>query len=805
MHTGGVTTTLLDTRTPSAPVRRGALGRVRAGLEVVLALGLAYLAFAWLVEHARQFEAWLAAGLLNAAGITNVSGVLAPEVLVFPVTQGPLTAEVGASGTALGAVLVLVVAAVGLRRRAHVLAALMTTVLVVLGVNTARLILTLLAGAEWGDGGLLALGNLAGIAFNLLYALVGIVLMTRMAPVRTEAEVGLAEDQDQEEPAVETARGVVSEFLLRNVVPGEMLAREAEKREAQLIEERRADYRIGHLEPVQRRITVATLVAEGLDKNASALLAATSFEGDVGVLNTLAHGVVARPWTPSAPAGVSLQSWAYEWLAQSRSEVVAPVVVEPVVVEPVVVEPVVVEPVVVEPAGGVVPVGEPITAPVTTSSTLTADIEGPVATTSDPDSEPVSVESASTKSVNIESASTEAVDIESTREMHDALAAAVAAALAEVQGERVANAVASTNDLEQAEGGASEPVESVELVVIETPETPAALVERLAHGRARRVLVTGAGGAAGGLVVRHLVEKGHHVIGVDAREDGAAASAAQEWAQMPFADQFAYHEALERVVTSTRPEILISTVGAETSNLTDMADRLEELGCVLWLPSEEVAALTGDKVALAAAFEAGGVPTAWTTSDPRALRGAGPWILKPRGTSRTRGTSGVRVVDAAGAQSLRPRSEVLQEQLMGREFQADAFCSTDGNVLACSPYWVAERAAGTDGEAADDASSAGRSTTFTSAEVEAVVGAALRAVGLIGAASVRGFVSPEGAVSVIGVRAGHSDGLDLTLAAGVDMVGLELVGTLVPDVELPELPAVSGVSVERGLEERAAR
>jgi carbamoyl-phosphate synthase large subunit len=134
-------------------------------------------------------------------------------------------------------------------------------------------------------------------------------------------------------------------------------------------------------------------------------------------------------------------------------------------------------------------------------------------------------------------------------------------------------------------------------------------------------------------------------------------------------------------------------------------------------------------------------------------------------------------------------SPIVQTQLTGREFTADALIDDSGVVVAVCPRWRDETKAGisTKGE------------TFADPEVDNVVSLVLKATGLVGPANVQGFVTEDGAVVVHEVNPRFSGGLPLTLHAGADVVTEYLRSILGLPIRPERLVARPGVRMQRYL------
>ncbi|SNS73307.1 carbamoyl-phosphate synthase large subunit [Geodermatophilus saharensis] len=325
------------------------------------------------------------------------------------------------------------------------------------------------------------------------------------------------------------------------------------------------------------------------------------------------------------------------------------------------------------------------------------------------------------------------------------------------------------------------------------PSRPTTAVPPVPDGRgdqpaAAAVLVTGAGGPAGVAVVRRLTALGHRVVGVDADATAAGAALATVGAVVPRADHVRFVDALVALATAHGADALVGTVAEELPALAAGADRLAAAGVATWLPDTAAVEVCCDKAAFARAMRAAGVPHPATTDTPAGLVTVpGPWVVKPRAG---RGSRGLRLLDARSdvVTAMREDSSLIaQTRLTGREFTADALVGRDGALVTVVPRWRDDTRAGI----------SVKGTTFDSAEVTAVVAAALEAVALTGPANVQGFVADDGRATVVEVNPRFSGGLPLTLAAGADVVSAYLTGIRDPRAVLPHLWFTPGVRMSR--------
>lgn len=324
-----------------------------------------------------------------------------------------------------------------------------------------------------------------------------------------------------------------------------------------------------------------------------------------------------------------------------------------------------------------------------------------------------------------------------------------------------------------------------------TPPLDASLrpaAEHLAPISKPGVLVTGAGGPAGVAVIRRLRALGHPVIAVDADFGAAGFALASTWARVPLATEEAYRPAVLDVVRAQRPAALICTVAEELRVLSEMAGELAALGCATSLPDPDAVERCSDKARFAVTMAVHGVPHPMTEVLPGAASALpGPWIVKPR---RGRGSRGV--VRAETVEQLRAAMDaggdvIVQPRVAGKEFTADTLVDHCGRLLACVPRWREEVRSGI----------SVKGSTFASSTVLSVVTDALAAVKLRGPACVQGFVTDEGAVTIIEMNPRFSGGLPLTLAAGADVVGAYLTDILSPETPVDPLDFRPGVRMAR--------
>jgi carbamoyl-phosphate synthase large subunit len=305
-----------------------------------------------------------------------------------------------------------------------------------------------------------------------------------------------------------------------------------------------------------------------------------------------------------------------------------------------------------------------------------------------------------------------------------------------------------------------------------------------------RVLLTGAGGAAGISVIRALRKAGHYVIGVDADPMAAGLRLADEGHAVPRFDDPTYLAALIRIATVYDAQALMCTVAEEYQALSGATEYLEEAGLRTLMPTAETVITCIDKWLFAQAMTAAGLPvpaTGLATADDV----PGPWIVKPRFGRGSRDVHAVRNrKQLAAALTLTP-DPIVQTQIVGREFTADALVFPAGEVIGISPRWRTATKAGI----------SVLGTTFDDAAVNQVTTMVLKALGHVGPANVQGFVTPDGQVVIVEVNPRFSGGLPLSLHAGADLVGEYLRAIMGRDPRVDRLVARPGVTMVRYFDE----
>jgi carbamoyl-phosphate synthase large subunit len=309
--------------------------------------------------------------------------------------------------------------------------------------------------------------------------------------------------------------------------------------------------------------------------------------------------------------------------------------------------------------------------------------------------------------------------------------------------------------------------------------------------RARRVLVTGAGGAAGIAVIRALRQRGEPVVGVDANPTAAGLALADEYALIGHASDDAFVEKLCAVVARVGADAIVCTVAEEMLVLAGREDELARVGASIWLsPNSSIRACV-DKWEFACAMHDARIPVPPTALRAAAGRLPGPWIVKPR---FGRGSRDVYPADTRMQMCAvvdRVADPIFQTRVSGREFTVDILVDRRGEVAGAIPRWRIETKSGI----------STKGCTFDNSKVIEVATSAATCLGLEGALNVQGFVDDDGRVWIIEVNPRVAGGLSLTQAAGADIVGELVRGTRGEMIRPERLRFEAGMTMRRYFEE----
>lgn len=306
-----------------------------------------------------------------------------------------------------------------------------------------------------------------------------------------------------------------------------------------------------------------------------------------------------------------------------------------------------------------------------------------------------------------------------------------------------------------------------------------------------RVLVTGAGGAAGVAVIRSLLRRADITV-FAADMDGWASGlylvpASQRRIVPPGAAEL-FVPALAKMVVEDCLDIVISTVDVE---LLAVAGRRDELApAVLAAPSSQTLQVALDKLALAAACESTGRAPRTVLAGPDALSidWEFPVFAKPRSGA---GSRGIRVVPDRLALENLPTDGglIVQDLLPGDEYSVDVLADAAGRVVAAVPR-TRERV---------DSGVAIAGQTVRDSELEDTAAAVAEAIGLVGVANVQLRRDRNGRAMLLEVNPRFPGALPLTIAAGVDIPSL--VVDLFLGKELPEKIDFTEIANVRFLED----
>ncbi|GAA1135530.1 ATP-grasp domain-containing protein [Microbacterium natoriense] len=291
-----------------------------------------------------------------------------------------------------------------------------------------------------------------------------------------------------------------------------------------------------------------------------------------------------------------------------------------------------------------------------------------------------------------------------------------------------------------------------------------------------RVLVTGAGGPAGVVVIRSLLKRPELTV-FAADMDGWAAGLylvpAEQRRLVPPGRAEEFVPTLARLVEDDAIDVVVSTVDVELIALSERRDELAP--AVLAAPSADTLDVSLDKLLLAErCADTGRAPrTVLAGPAAQAVDWEFPVFAKPR---QGAGSRGIRLVPDRAALDALPVDEglIVQDFLPGEEYSVDVIADAAGQVVAAVPRTRARVDSGV--------AIAGR--TVHDPELEETASAIAKAIGLVGVANVQLRRGRDGRAMLLEVNPRFPGALPLTIAAGVD------IPSLVVDLFLGrELPA----------------
>lgn len=264
------------------------------------------------------------------------------------------------------------------------------------------------------------------------------------------------------------------------------------------------------------------------------------------------------------------------------------------------------------------------------------------------------------------------------------------------------------------------------------------------------VIVLGDGSPEGVAVVLEMSRTGHEVVSVEHERTAVGLRLAQLGAVIPVPGDADFLTALKTVAARSNAQAVLAARAEEMQSLAAGAKELAEAGIRVWTPGVEVFSLCKDRSALYDVLTSTGLPVEKT--------GLGP---------------------------------IEQGPVRGRQFSVDVISGRDFEVIAAVSSWRVV--------ATGDTTSVAE--TFSDARLLDLVRAVCAAIRIEGPAVVQGYVSITGRAWLTEVRPGFSPLIPLARAAGVDIIGLALDGTMGRDLPTYHLTHRSGVRMIQFLDQ----
>ena len=212
-----------------------------------------------------------------------------------------------------------------------------------------------------------------------------------------------------------------------------------------------------------------------------------------------------------------------------------------------------------------------------------------------------------------------------------------------------------------------------------------------------RVLVTGAGGAAGVAVIRHLAALGMFTVATDTDPLAAGLFLATEHAVVaPASEPDQLIADLTDTAKRFEVDVAVCTVAEE---MLAIAGREHEIKTNVWVPTPESIEACLDKLHFADLMVDAHVPvpatalgaclqsTAWDAVP-------GPWVVKPRSGRGSRDVYAVDEITELAWACRRVKDPIVQTRVVGREFTVDLLTDRNGALVGAVPRWRVETKAG---------------------------------------------------------------------------------------------------------------
>ncbi|MEU2432471.1 MULTISPECIES: ATP-grasp domain-containing protein [unclassified Streptomyces] len=309
----------------------------------------------------------------------------------------------------------------------------------------------------------------------------------------------------------------------------------------------------------------------------------------------------------------------------------------------------------------------------------------------------------------------------------------------------------------------------------------------------KRILVTGAGGAPGFDLARHLMRLGCDVIAADANPLACGLTLQGVAPRiLPPGGHPDFGMLLLELCRNEQPDALISTVEHELPALVREQDILAELGVRTWLPSPDAVAAAGDKAVFHAVLSAQEIPTPITFLPPDIDEAPeyGPLVVKPR---QGQGAQGVHFCETRAQAKVLCElvpDPIVQARVRGQEFTADCLVDRTGRASVILRHRLLVKAG-----------LSVVSRTFHDDEVAEQVKRTLAAVGMVGPCCVQGFICDGGdRVIVTETNARLAGAFPLAEAAGAALVQQTLNGLFELPVDHAQLAYTANVYLTKCFE-----
>jgi carbamoyl-phosphate synthase large subunit len=300
-------------------------------------------------------------------------------------------------------------------------------------------------------------------------------------------------------------------------------------------------------------------------------------------------------------------------------------------------------------------------------------------------------------------------------------------------------------------------------------------------------MITAAGGPAGFCLVKYLHGKAY-LIGLDGSKDSPAQFYCDEMHLVPFATFPNYRDEMLKVISITRPDIIIPTFDEDLLFFDKIKDQID---CFILLSPGETILVCNDKRKTTEMFKENAAKT--YTPDEVIKQHQYPLFIKP---SIGRGSkTGLKVENDADLEYAlnKIKEPFIQEWLPGPEVTVDTFADLEGRLLGAAQRIRVQTRGGISTKA----------RFIKDGQIEKICAIVHERLMIIGPANIQCMKDINGSWKLLEINPRYAGGIGLSYQAGFDSITPLLTVDLARKVLRAEkMTSNYGVTVLRYWEER---